>query len=260
MNQVTNVSGHPHGHSHGHPHGHRPDGRARDAMRPLDFICDYTRYAEGSVLSQLGNTWVLCNVSIEERIPHFLKGTSSAWLTAEYRMLPRATARRNRRSEPANSRATEIQRLIGRSMRAIVNLEALPAGHTVVLDCDVLQADGGTRTTAINGAYIALCQAIAKLLKQKVITKNPLHGSITAVSVGIYNGQAVLDLDYQEDSHAEVDMNVVMNGAGQFIELQSTAEGHAFRRDELNTLLDLATQGAQIVSAKQQAILEHLGV
>ena len=235
----------------------RAHGRAVDQLRPLHFTRHYTCHAEGSVLVKLGETWVLCTASVEEKVPGFLRGTSRGWVTAEYGMLPRATTQRNQRDGTGgirNNRAVEIQRLIGRSLRAIVNFEAL-TGYTIVVDCDVIQADGGTRTAAINGAYLALHDAVTKMLKEEIIHENPLHGTVAAISVGICAGQTVLDLDYQEDSSAEVDMNVVMNDAGQFIELQGTAEGHAFRRDELNVLLDWAERGIQTIIAKQHELI-----
>ena len=234
----------------------RADGRSADEIRPLRLTRHYTCHAEGSVLVELGNTWVLCTASVESRVPAFLRGTSSGWLTAEYGMLPRATTRRNQRSEEGvrNSRSIEIQRLIGRSLRSVLDFNAID-GYTIVIDCDVLQADGGTRTAAINGAYIALHDAVSTMLKKNMIADNPLHGVVAAISVGLCEGRALLDLNYPEDSTAEVDMNVVMNDARQFIELQGTAEGHAFRRDELNTMLDLAERGTQFIIARQREVL-----
>ena len=234
----------------------RADGRSVDEIRPLRLTRRYTCHAEGSVLVELGNTWVLCTASVESRVPAFLRGTSSGWLTAEYGMLPRATTRRNQRCEEGvrNSRSIEIQRLIGRSLRSVLDFNAID-GYTIVIDCDVLQADGGTRTAAINGAYIALHDAVSTMLKKNMIADNPLHGIVAAISVGLCEGRALLDLNYPEDSTAEVDMNVVMNDARQFIELQGTAEGHAFRRDELNTMLDLAERGTQFIIARQREVL-----
>lgn len=237
----------------------RAGGRADDEIRPLFFTRGYTRYAEGSVLVESGQTRVLCTVSVEEKVPAFLRGTSRGWLTAEYNMLPRATLKRNQRDRASggrNGRAAEIQRLIGRSMRSIIDFEVL-SGYTLVVDCDVIQADGSTRTAAVNGAYVALCDAAAKMLKEKIIKDYPLHGAVAAVSVGINRGRPLLDLDYQEDSTAEVDMNVVMNDARQFVELQGTAEGHAFRRDELSVLLDWAERGTQTIIAKQREALSR---
>jgi ribonuclease PH len=223
----------------------RPSGRAPDELRAVRFTRDFTRHAEGAVLVEFGNTRVLCTASVEEGVPGFLRGKNQGWVTAEYGMLPRATHSRTPR-EAAKGKQTgrtqEIQRLIGRSLRAITNLAAL-GERTVTLDCDVLQADGGTRTAAITGSYVALADACDRLLGKGLIGSSPLHGQVAAVSVGICGGIAVLDLDYAEDSSAETDMNVVMNNGGAFIEVQGTAEGHAFRRHELDALLDLAAAG-----------------
>jgi ribonuclease PH len=205
----------------------------------------------------MGSTRVLCNASIEESVPGFMRNSGRGWVTAEYGMLPRATHSRSRREANAGKqtgRTQEIQRLIGRSLRAAVNLEAL-GERTITLDCDVLQADGGTRTASITGAYVALCDAITSLLKQGKLKKNPMIGQIAAVSVGIYQGVAVLDLDYKEDSEAETDMNLVMNDGGAFIEVQGTAEGHAFHREELNQMLDLGSAGIQQLMAFQNEVL-----
>ncbi|NNM61541.1 MAG: ribonuclease PH [Steroidobacteraceae bacterium] len=233
----------------------RPSGRAPDELRALSFSRHFTRHAEGSVLVGFGDTRVLCTVSIEDGVPSFLRGSSQGWITAEYGMLPRATHSRGAREAvrgKQSGRTQEIQRLIGRSLRAIVDLKAL-GERTVTIDCDVLQADGGTRTAAITGAYVALADAIDALLAKRVLRSNPLHGQVAAVSVGIYRGTAVLDLDYAEDSNAETDMNVVMNSGGAFIEIQGTAEGHAFRRNELDRLLDLAATGISRLHAAQQS-------
>lgn len=231
----------------------RPSQRANDELRTVTFERNFTCHAEGSVLVSFGNTKVLCNASIEDRVPPFLKGKGSGWVTAEYSMLPRATNTRSRREVTAgkqSGRSMEIQRLIGRSLRAIIDLEAL-GEKSITVDCDVIQADGGTRTASISGAYVALSDAINHLINKKSIKKNPLHGQVAAVSVGIYNGDPVLDLDYAEDSNAETDMNVVMNEAGGYIELQGTAEGHAFRQEELDTMLLLARKGiSEIVDAQ----------
>lgn len=223
----------------------RPSGRAAHEMRPVKFTRNYTMHPEGSVLVEFGNTKVLCNATFEERVPGFLKGKGEGWVTAEYGMLPRSTNSRMRReaaSGKQGGRTLEIQRLIGRSLRAVVDRVAL-GERSITLDCDVIQADGGTRTASITGAYVAMVDAINKALETKLITTNPLHGAIASVSVGIFDGQPVLDLDYAEDSVAETDMNVVMNDAGGFVEVQGTAEGHAFRRDELEAMLALAEQG-----------------
>ncbi len=223
----------------------RPSGRAPDELREVSFARGFTRHAEGSVLVEFGLTRVLCTASVEPRVPPWLKGSGQGWVTAEYGMLPRATHSRSRREASQGrqgGRTMEIQRLIGRALRSVVNLAAL-GEHTITLDCDVLQADGGTRTASITGAYVALADAVDALLAQRRITRNPLHGAVASVSVGIYAGVPVLDLDYAEDSQAETDMNVVMNDAGHFVEVQGTAEGHAFRRDEMNAMLDLAGAG-----------------
>jgi ribonuclease PH len=234
----------------------RPSGRAADELRALSFVRGYTSHAEGSVLVGFGATRVLCTASIEEGVPSFLRGKGQGWVTAEYGMLPRATHTRSAR-EAARGKQTgrtqEIQRLIGRALRAVVDLKGL-GDRTVTIDCDVLQADGGTRTAAITGGYVALADAIDHLIKKRILGANPLHGQVAAVSVGIYRGVAILDLDYDEDSNAETDMNVVMNSGGGFVELQGTAEGHAFRRHELDQLLDLATKGiARLHEAQQSA-------
>ncbi len=237
----------------------RPSGRQPDQMRPVKFTRHYTCHAEGSVLVEFGNTKVLCTATVEERVPPFLKGKGQGWVTAEYGMLPRSTNTRVQREAARgkqSGRTMEIQRLIGRSLRAVVDMEAL-GERQITLDCDVIQADGGTRTASISGAYVALQDAVAALLKRGKIKKNPIHGYVSSVSVGIYKGVPVLDLDYPEDSNAETDMNVVMNEAGQFIELQGTAEGHAFRRDELDALLRLAEKGIQeIIQAQNAALAE----
>ena len=214
-------------------------------------------HAEGSVLITFGNTKVLCTASVEERVPPFLKGKNQGWVTAEYSMLPRSTHTRSQREAAKGKqggRTLEIQRLIGRALRAAIDVQAL-GEHTITLDCDVIQADGGTRTASISGAYVALSDAIQSMLNKKQIKKNPLLGNVAAISVGIYNGEPVLDLDYAEDSSAETDMNVIMNEAGGFIEVQGTAEGHAFRRDELNSMLDLAKLGIDDIIKKQNAAL-----
>jgi ribonuclease PH len=231
----------------------RPSGRAADELRPLSFQRGYTAHAEGSVLVAFGGTRVLCTATIEESIPSFLRGQGQGWVTAEYGMLPRATHTRSAR-EAARGKQTgrtqEIQRLIGRALRAVVDLKAL-GERTVTLACDVLQADGGTRTAAITGSFVALADAVDVLLKRRAISSSPLHGQVAAVSVGIYRGVPVLDLDYAEDSNAETDMNVVMNSGGAFVEVQGTAEGHAFRRHELDQLLDLAAAGIARLHAAQ---------
>jgi ribonuclease PH len=239
----------------------RPSGRAADELRPISFESGFTRHAEGSVLVRCGDTHVLCTASVEEVIPPFLRGKGQGWVTAEYGMLPRSTHTRQAREAARgkqSGRTQEIQRLIGRSLRAVVDLKAL-GERTVTLDCDVLQADGGTRTAAITASYVALAQACAALQRRGALARNPLHGQIAAISVGVFNGVPVLDLDYAEDSQAETDMNVVMNSGGAFVELQGTAEGHAFRRHELDALLDLATGGLTTIFALQSQAVAALG-
>lgn len=237
----------------------RPSGRTANELRMVSFETAFTRHAEGSVLASFGDTRVLCTASVENGVPSFMRNQGRGWITAEYGMLPRATHTRSRRESAQgkqSGRTLEIQRLIGRSLRASANLEAL-GERTITLDCDVLQADGGTRTAAISGSFVALSLAVQGLLTTRAIASSPLHGQVAAVSVGIYRGKSVLDLDYAEDSAAETDMNVVMNEAGQFIEVQGTAEGHAFRREELDQLLDLAGAGIRgIMQAQNAAIAE----
>jgi ribonuclease PH len=233
----------------------RPSGRDADQMRVVRFTPDFTCHAEGSVLAEFGNTRVLCTATIENRVPPWLRGKGSGWVTGEYGMLPRSTNTRMAREASRGKqggRTLEIQRLIGRSLRAVTDLAAL-GERTVTLDCDVIQADGGTRTASISGAYVAL--AIAMRRVGKTLPKNPVHGRVAAVSVGIYRGTPVLDLDYPEDSEAETDMNIVMNEAGHFIEVQGTAEGHAFTGDELATMLGLARKGiGEIITAQDEAL------
>ena len=235
----------------------RPSGRKADELRPVRITRNYTCHAEGSVLIACGNTQVLCTASVEGKVPAFLRGTGEGWVTAEYGMLPRATGTRMRReaaSGQQGGRTMEIQRLIGRSLRAVVDRVAL-GENTITLDCDVLQADGGTRTAAITGAYVAMVDACRWMLAGNKIKKDPVHGQVAAVSVGIFNSMPVLDLDYPEDSRAETDMNVVMNDGGGFIELQGTAEGHAFRKDELDQLIALAEKGIRSLMEAQTAAL-----
>ncbi len=223
----------------------RPSGRDNNEQRLVKITRHYTKHAEGSVFIECGETKVLCTASVERRVPGFLRGKGQGWVTAEYGMLPRSTGHRMRRESSAgkqSGRTMEIQRLIGRSLRAVMDLEAL-GENTITLDCDVIQADGGTRTASISGAYVALVDAVNTMLEKKIIKKNPLHGQVASISVGIYNGEPVLDLDYDEDSNAETDMNIVMNEAGGFIEVQGTAEGHAFQPEELNAMLALGKKG-----------------
>jgi ribonuclease PH len=235
----------------------RPSGRAPDQLRPVRLTRRFTKHAEGSVLIEFGDTHVLCTASVEETVPPFLRGKGQGWVTAEYGMLPRSTHTRSAREAAKgkqSGRTQEIQRLIGRSLRAVIDLKAL-GERTITLDCDVLQADGGTRTASITGAFVALSEACDKLVQRRAIAASPLHGQVAAVSVGICNGIPVLDLDYAEDSGAETDMNVVMNNGGAFIEIQGTAEGHAFRRHELDALLNLATTGLGELFALQAQTL-----
>jgi ribonuclease PH len=237
----------------------RPDGRTPEDLRPVDIKCHYTKYAEGSVLIAMGDTKVLCNASVEDKVPPFIKGTGRGWVTAEYSMLPRSTAVRTVRDISKgrlNGRSSEIQRLIGRSLRAVVDLTKL-GERTIWIDCDVLQADGGTRTAAITGAYVALCQALQVLKKDGKIGEWPLTDAVAAISVGKVDGELRLDLCFAEDSHAEVDMNVVATGAGKFVEIQGTAEGEPFSNEELQLLLLLATEGInKLLKIQKEALRE----
>ena len=232
----------------------RPSNRQADEMRTVKITRNFTKHAEGSVLIEFGDTRVICTASVEERVPGFLRGKGQGWVTAEYGMLPRSTGNRMRReasSGKQGGRTMEIQRLIGRSLRAAIDLEKL-GENTISLDCDVIQADGGTRTASITGAWVALHDAVRHLLEKGSITENPLHHQVASVSVGIFQGTPVCDLDYAEDSNAETDMNVVMNNDGGFIEVQGTAEGHAYSRDELNNMLALAENGINTLFQIQQ--------
>jgi ribonuclease PH len=235
----------------------RAGGRGADELRSVSFTRRRTKHAEGSVLIEFGDTQVLCTASVEDSVPGFLRGKGQGWITAEYGMLPRATHVRTAREAARgrqSGRTQEIQRLIGRSLRAVADLRAL-GEHTITLDCDVLQADGGTRTAAITGGYVALADACERLVQRRLIASSPLHGQVAAVSVGIVGGVPVLDLDYEEDSQAETDMNVVMNNGGAFVEIQGTAEGHAFRRHELDALLNLAAHGiGELLALQAQAL------
>ncbi len=235
----------------------RPSNRQPDEMRPVTITRNYTMHAEGSVLIEFGNTKVLCNASVEERVPGFLRGQGRGWVTAEYGMLPRSTTQRMGREAARGKqggRTMEIQRLIGRSLRAVVDMEKL-GERTVTIDCDVIQADGGTRTASITGGFVALADALNTLVEDGTLAENPLCGSVASISVGIYQGTPVLDLDYPEDSNAETDMNVVMTDAGKFIEVQGTAEGHPFSEDEMNAMLALAKKGIGELIQAQQATL-----
>ena len=237
----------------------RPSGRAPDALRAVTIERHFTKHAEGSVLIAMGDTRVLCTASVEERVPPWLRGKGEGWVTAEYGMLPRATGERTQREAGRggqSGRTMEIQRLIGRSLRACVDRAAL-GERVVTLDCDVLQADGGTRTASITGAWVALVDAVNLLMRRGAIKRNPIHGAVAAVSVGIYQGTPVLDLDYAEDASCDTDMNVVMNDGGGFIELQGTAEGHAFRREELDALTALAQKGiGELIGAQRRALVQ----
>ena len=237
----------------------RPSSRQTDQLRDIKITRNYTIHAEGSVLIECGNTKVLCNASVEDRVPVWLRGKGKGWVTAEYGMLPRSTGSRMRReasSGKQGGRTLEIQRLIARSLRAVVDLKAL-GERIITVDCDVIQADGGTRTASITGAYVAMVDAVNNMIENGTLKKSPIFGEIAAVSVGVYEGEAVLDLDYPEDSNAETDMNVVMNDQGHYIEVQGTAEGHAFSRDEMNQMLDLADHGIKQLLVVQQKALEE---
>jgi ribonuclease PH len=234
----------------------RSGGRAADQLRAVRFMRRYTAHAEGSVLTEFGGTRVLCTASVENGVPAFLRNSGKGWLTAEYGMLPRATHTRSAREAARgkqSGRTQEIQRLIGRSLRACIDLGAI-GERTITIDCDVLQADGGTRTAAITGGFVALADAVDTLIERRQLAGDPLHGQIAAVSVGIVKGVPMIDLDYAEDVEAETDMNVVMNSGGGFIEVQGTAEGHAFRREELDAMLNLAATGtAQLFGLQLEA-------
>jgi ribonuclease PH len=234
----------------------RIDSRASDELRPVHMVLGYQSFAEGSVLIEQGKTRVLCSVSMEERVPGFLRGSGQGWLTAEYAMLPRATLTRTGRDR-ASGRSEEIQRLIGRCLRASVNLAAL-GEMTFIVDCDVLQADGGTRTASITGAYVALYQAFHNLRKRGILPFNPLGKMVAAISVGLVDGIALLDLCYEEDYRADVDFNIVMTDNKEFVEVQGTAEGKSFSLDELATLIDLAQDGIGRLFQIQKAALRSL--
>jgi len=236
----------------------RPSNRAPDQMRPVTLTRNYTMHAEGSILVEFGNTKVLCNASVDERVPGFLRGKGKGWVTAEYgSMLPRSTTERMGREATRGKqggRTMEIQRLIGRSLRAVVDMKAL-GERTITIDCDVIQADGGTRTASITGGFVALADAVQKLVADGTLKKTPLTGAVASVSVGIYKSTPILDLDYPEDSNAETDMNVVMTDSGQFIEVQGTAEGHPFSQDEMNQMLELAKKGISELCELQTSTL-----
>lgn len=237
----------------------RPSRRAPDELRSISLTRHYTKHAEGSVLVEFGDTKVICTASIEEKVPRFLKGTGKGWVTAEYGMLPRSTGERMSREASfgkQGGRTMEIQRLIGRSLRAVVDMEKL-GEHTITVDCDVIQADGGTRTASITGGYVAMADAIGHLLKKGALKHNPLKSQVASVSVGVFKNLPVVDLDYAEDSNAETDMNVVMNGEGKFIEVQGTAEGAPFNTEELVAMLDLARGAIGQLISKQLAALAN---
>lgn len=237
----------------------RHDGRQHDELRPITFDLDFISHPEGSVLITAGNTKVICNASVEDRVPPFLRGGGKGWITAEYSMLPRATNQRTIRESSKgkiSGRTMEIQRLIGRALRAVVDLEKL-GERTIWIDCDVIQADGGTRTASITGAFLAMAIAIGKLIKAGTIKTNPITDFLAAISVGIDKEQGILlDLNYEEDSSAEVDMNVIMTGSGRFVELQGTGEEATFSREDLNGLLGLAEKGIQELIDKQKEVLD----
>ncbi|MFJ2993634.1 ribonuclease PH [Pandoraea sp. NPDC087047] len=235
----------------------RPDGRAQDALRPVRITRQYTRHAEGSVLIECGETKVICTASVEEKVPGFLRDSGQGWLTAEYGMLPRATHTRSDREAARgkqSGRTQEIQRLIGRSLRAVFDLEAL-GQRTIQIDCDVIQADGGTRCASITGAFVAAHDAVSKLIAEGKLAASPIRAHVAAVSVGLYQGQPVLDLNYAEDSACDTDMNVIMTSEGGFVEIQGTAEGAPFTRAQSNVLLDLADAGIrQLIDAQKRAL------
>lgn len=237
----------------------RPSGRAFDQLRDIRIQRHYTCHAEGSVLVEFGNTKVICTASVENSVPRFLRGQGQGWITAEYGMLPRSTGTRMDREAARGKqggRTVEIQRLIGRSLRAAIDMKAL-GENTVTIDCDVIQADGGTRTAAISGGCVALVDAVNALLERGVITVNPVKHMVAAISVGVYGGNPVLDLDYPEDSSAQTDMNVVMTEAGGFIEVQGTAEGEAYSRDDLDAMLALAHKGVgEVIAIQKRALAE----
>ena len=235
----------------------RPSGRNANQLRSVEIIRNYTKHAEGSVLVKFGDTHVLCTASVDEKVPGFLKGKGQGWVTAEYGMLPRSTGSRMDREAAKgkqSGRTQEIQRLIGRSLRAIIDLEKL-GERSIQIDCDVIQADGGTRTASITGAYVALHDAISFLLAKNLIKESPLKDSVAAISVGVYKGLPVLDLDYLEDSDCDTDMNIVMTGKGGFVEIQGTAEGEAFSDADMQAMLALAKAGIAELSAKQKQVL-----
>lgn len=235
----------------------RPSQRANDQLRAIEIIRHYTKHAEGAVLIKFGDTHVICTASVEEKVPGFLKGKGQGWVTAEYGMLPRSTGSRMDREAARgkqSGRTQEIQRLIGRSLRAVIDLQKL-GERTIHFDCDVIQADGGTRTASITGAYVAMVDAVGTLLQKGLLSETPIKDSVAAISVGVYQGQPVLDLDYIEDSDCDTDMNVVMTGSGGFVEIQGTAEGEPFSRQTMDHMLDLAAKGIQALAQLQTQAL-----
>jgi len=238
----------------------REDGRANDETRPVKITRGYIKYAEGSCLIEMGDTKVICTASVEEKVPPFLKNSGTGWVTAEYGMLPRSCRSRNAREAAKGQlggRTMEIQRLIGRSLRSVVDMKVL-GERTIWMDCDVIQADGGTRTASMTGAYVALVEAIGWLRAENLVRKNPLLDMLAAISVGVVNGEEMLDLCYSEDSMAAVDMNIAMTGSGKFVEVQGTAEGLPFSRDKLNRLLDLSQKGINKLLSFQKEVLVGL--
>jgi ribonuclease PH len=239
----------------------RPDGRGAETLRPVNITRNYMKHAEGSVLIEMGDTKVICSASVEERVPNFLRNTGKGWITAEYSMLPRSTHTRTSRDSltgRGSGRAFEIQRLIGRSLRSVADLNGF-GERTIWIDCDVIQADGGTRTAAITGAYVALVDAFRKMVKDGLIEKIPVKGSVAAISVGKVEGRPLLDLNYEEDSRADVDMNVVMTGDGRFVEIQGTAEEAVFTKREMDELTRIAQKGIRILTRIQKRVLESKG-
>jgi len=239
----------------------RSDGRGPETLRPVKITRHYMKHAEGSVLIEMGDTKVICSASVEDRVPPFLRNTGKGWITAEYAMLPRSTQTRTSRDSSTgrgNGRTFEIQRLIGRSLRSVTDLTAFQE-RTIWIDCDVIQADGGTRTASITGAYVALVDAFKKMVKDGVVEKIPVKDTVAAVSVGKVDGRLLLDLNYEEDSRAEVDMNVVMTGSGMFVEIQGTAEESAFSKEELDTLTKAARRGIRQLTNMQKLSLEEKG-
>ena len=235
----------------------RPSGRSANQLRDIKFTRNYTKHAEGSVLVEFGDTKVICTASVENSVPHFLRGKGQGWVTAEYGMLPRSTgSRMNREASRGkqSGRTQEIQRLIGRSLRAVIDLSIL-GENTVKIDCDVIQADGGTRTASITGAYVALCDAINPLIGGEILKTSPIKDAVAAISLGIKNGEVLIDLDYDEDSNCDTDMNIVMTEQGKFVEIQGTAEGEPFTKDEMNNIIQIAEQGiAELIQIQKNVL------